>query len=283
MQNQKVILVTGCSSGFGLLTAVRLAAGGHLVWASMRDLSKRTRLEEQLTRRGVQAVIRELDVTKPSVIKNVIDEILKTHGRIDVLVNNAGYSMTGFFEDLSEEEIRAQMETNFFGVQHLCRQVVPLMRQRGAGKIINISSIAGQVATPGLGAYNASKWALEGFSESLYFELRPFGVSVVLIEPGLYPTDLFTKNVLYAKGVDNPQSPYFRYSQRLKQILQMSLKKIGRDPDEIAKLIERIINDPNPRLRYISDFSSWARVMAQQVLPKNWVAYIIGRVINANK
>ncbi|MDE2027856.1 MAG: SDR family NAD(P)-dependent oxidoreductase [Candidatus Omnitrophica bacterium] len=283
MKNQKVILVTGCSSGFGLLTAVRLAAGGHLVWASMRDLSKRTRLEEQLTRRGVQAVIRELDVTKPSVIKNVIDEILKTHGRIDVLVNNAGYSMTGFFEDLSEEEIRAQMETNFFGVQHLCRQVVPLMRQRGAGKIINISSIAGQVATPGLGAYNASKWALEGFSESLYFELRPFGVSVVLIEPGLYPTDLFTKNVLYAKGVDNPQSPYFRYSQRLKQILQMSLKKIGRDPDEIAKLIERIINDPNPRLRYISDFSSWARVMAQQVLPKNWVAYIIGRVINANK
>src|SRR5271163_4899610 len=158
MDNQKVILITGCSSGFGLLTAVRLAAQGHFVWATMRDLSKKNFLEEELARRNAQATIRELDVTKPATIKNVVEEIQKTHSHIDVLINNAGYGIAGFFEDLGEEEIRSQMETNFFGVQKVCREVIPLMRQRSQGKIINISSIAGQVATPCLGAYNASKW-----------------------------------------------------------------------------------------------------------------------------
>jgi NAD(P)-dependent dehydrogenase (short-subunit alcohol dehydrogenase family) len=184
MDNQRVILITGCSSGFGLLTAARLAAKGHFVWASMRDLSRKKLLEDELAKRQTQAFIRELDVTKPSTIKKVIEEIQKTHFHIDVLVNNAGYGLAGFFEDLSEEEIRAQMEVNFFGVQSVCREVIPLMRRRSQGKIINISSIAGRVASPCLGAYNTSKWALEAFSESLYYELGLFGISVSLVEPG---------------------------------------------------------------------------------------------------
>ena len=142
-------------------------------------LSKKQPLEDELAKRKTQAFIRELDVTKPSTIKNVVEEIQKTHFHIDVLINNAGYGIAGFFEDLSEEEIRAQMEVNFFGVQNVCREVIPLMRKRSQGKIINISSIAGQVATPCLGAYNTSKWALEAFSESLYYELGLFGISVV--------------------------------------------------------------------------------------------------------
>jgi len=279
MAGQKVILITGCSSGFGLLTAARLASKGHIVWAAMRDLSRKQPLDSELAKRKSQAVIRELDVTKPSTIKNVIEEIQKTHKHIDVLINNAGYGIAGFFEDLSEEEIRSQMEVNFFGVQNICREVIPLMRKRAQGKIINISSIAGQVASPCLGAYNASKWALEAFSESLYFELGLFGISVVLVEPGSYPTNIFTQNAHYAKNFDNAQSPYFSFSQKLKDIAQHSIRKLKRDPDEVARLIENIVNKSHPRLRYVSDLSSWSRMMTQKILPPRLTNYIFRRIV----
>jgi len=280
MNNQKVILITGCSSGFGLLTAARLAAHGHIVWATMRDLSRKQSLENELAKRNAQAIIRELDVTKLSTIKNVVEEIQEKHQRIDVLINNAGYGIAGFFEDLSEEEIRAQMETNFFGVQNVCRQVIPLMRRYSKGKIINISSIAGQVAIPCFGAYNASKWALEAFSESLYFELGLFGISVCLVEPGNYPTDIFTRNAHYAKDFDNPQSPYFSFSQKLKNITQQNIRKLNRDPQEVARLIEKIVNKSHPRLRYVSDLSSWLRVMAQKILPPRLIVYIFKKIVH---
>jgi len=283
MNNQKVIFITGCSSGFGLLTAVRLAAQGHFVWATMRDLSRKGPLENELAQRKAQAYIRQLDVTKPSTIKHVIEEIQKTHGGIDVLINNAGYGIAGFFEDLNEEEIRAQLETNFFGVQNVCREVIPLMRQRLRGKIINISSIAGQVAVPCLSAYNTSKWALEAFSESLYYELSLFGISVVLVEPGSYPTNIFSQNAHYAQNFDSNQSPYFTYSQKLRNISQNSIRKLKKNPDDVARLIEKIVNNPRPRLRYISDFSSWVRVVTQKVLPPRLISFIFRRIIHADR
>jgi short-subunit dehydrogenase len=283
MHNQKVILITGCSSGFGLLASVRLAARGHFVWATMRDLSKKQALEDALSSHNTQAFIRELDVTQPSTIKNVIEEIKKTHFHIDVLINNAGYGIAGFFEDLSEEEIRGQMETNFFGVQNVCREVVPLMRERLQGKIINISSIAGQIGSPCLGAYNASKWALEGFSESLNLELGLFGISVCLVEPGSYPTKIFSDNARYAKKLGDPQSPYYRHSQKLKELAQKYTRSIKRDPDEVAKLIENIVNNPHPRLRYISDFSSLSRIIIQKMMPSRLFGYFIRRFLNADK
>ena len=275
----KTVLITGCSSGFGLLTAVRLAASGHVVWATMRDLTCKAALENELTKRNTQAAIRELDVTKPATIKNVVQEIQETHGRIDVLINNAGYGISGFFEDLSEEDIRRQMEVNFFGVQSVCREVIPFMRQRAKGKIINISSISGQVAVPCLSAYNASKWALEAFSESLYFELGLFGVCVVLVEPGSYPTHIFTQNAHYARDFDNAQSPYFSLSQNLKNTVGQSIRKLKRDPEDVARLIEKVINKSHPRLRYVSDFSSWLRMMAQKILPPRLTASIFRRIV----
>jgi short-subunit dehydrogenase len=283
MNNQKVVLITGCSSGFGLLTAARLAARGHFVWATMRDLSKKQPLEEELSKRRTQAVIRGLDVTKPSTIKNVLEEIQKTHASIDVLINNAGYGIAGFFEDLDEEEIRAQMEVNFFGVQNVCREVIPLMRKRLQGKIINISSIAGLVANPCLGAYNTSKWALEAFSESLYYELGLFGISVCLVEPGSYPTNIFTQNAHYAKDFDNAQSPYFSFSQKLRKMAQESIKKLKKDPEDVARLIENIVNRSHPRLRYVSDFASLSRVMIQKILPPFLISRIFRRIIHADK
>jgi len=283
MNSNKVILITGCSSGFGLLTAVRLAAHGHIVWATMRDLSKKQLLEDDLSQHQAHATIRGLDVTKTSTIKNVVEEINKTHGRIDVLINNAGYAISGFFEDFSEEEIRSQMDTNFFGVQNVCREVIPLMRKNSQGRIINISSIAGQIASPCMGAYNASKWALEGFSESLNAELALFGILVVLVEPGFYPTKIFADNVCYAKNFENPQSPYFHFSQKIKNVAQKYTKNVNRDPEHIAKLIENIINSPCPRLRYVSDSASVMRVMIQKIMPPRLFGYIFRRFVYGNK
>jgi len=279
MDNQKVILVTGCSSGFGLLTAVRLAAQGHFVWATMRDLSKKQTLEDELAKRRTQAFIRELDVTRPSTIKNVVEEIQKTHFHVDVLVNNAGFGICGFFEDLSEAQVRSQMETNFFGVQNVCREIIPLMRKRNKGKIINISSVAGQTAIPCLSAYNSSKWALEGFSESLYYELGLFEIQVVLVEPGSYPTEIFTRNSNFAGNFNNDQGPYFRFNQKVRSFLQKDFKKLNRDPEVVAKMIENIINDPHPRLRYVSDFRSWLRILALRKLPAPLIAQFFRRVV----
>ncbi|MBF0504985.1 MAG: SDR family oxidoreductase [Candidatus Omnitrophica bacterium] len=283
MNNQKIILVTGCSSGFGLLTAARLASSGHCVWATMRNFNGRGTLENELAARHAQAFIRLLDVTKKNTIKEVVEEIQEKHQGIDVLINNAGYGIGGFFEDLSEEDMRQQMEVNFFGVQNVCREVIPLMRRRSKGRIINISSVAGQVASPCLGAYNASKWALEAFSESLYFELSLFGISVCIVEPGSYPTNIFTQNAHYAKNFDNEQSPYFPFSQRLKSLSKQTISKLKRDPEDVARLIEKIINKPHPRLRYVSDFSSWMRIKTQKFLPPPLISNIFRRIVYAEK
>ena len=264
---QKVILITGTSSGFGLLFAARLASRGHFVYATMRDLNKQQALVDEVSKRGGQLQLRQLDVNNNETIKQVVDEIIERHNHIDVLINNAGYGLGGFFEDLSEEDIRGQMETNFFGVQRLCRQVLPHMRARQDGLIINISSIAGQTATLCLGAYNASKWALEGFSESLYYEVAPFGIKVVLVEPGSYPTNIFKENARFGHNSNNPLSPYSKYTKRVQDFIHSHTNNLSKDPEDVAALIERIINNRNPKLRYVSDMASWCRIMFSKVTP----------------
>ncbi len=276
---QKVILITGTSSGFGLLTASRLASSGHIVWATMRNLNKSSALETELKRRGAFATIRLIDVTKPETITAVINELIQTHGRLDVVINNAGYGLGGFFEDLTEEEIRQQIDVNLFGTQHIIRLILPIMRQQRNGCIINMSSIAGQTASPCFGAYNASKWALEGFSESLYHELSQFGIHVVLVEPGSYRTKIFEENARYGKNFNNPFSPYHELSQRLKDMVLKYIQNLKKDPEDVARLIERIINTPNPKLRYISDWSSWVHVQARKLIPAKIYHRIYQRIL----
>ncbi len=193
-----VVLITGCSSGFGMLAAVRLASGGHAVYATMRNLAKKDDLLAESARRGGEIRILEREVTIDESIISAVEQIELEEGCIDVLINNAGYAIGGFFEDLTEQEIHDQMETNFFGVQKVTRAVLPLMRKTAAKtnsnpKILNISSVSGRSAFPGMGAYGASKFALEGFSESLYHELLPLGIYVALIEPGAFRTKIFTE------------------------------------------------------------------------------------------
>ena len=262
-----VILITGCSSGFGLLTAARLASRGHHVIATMRDLNKSGVLREEVSKRGGQVDILPLDVTDKSTIKAAVTEIGAKHGNIDVLVNNAGYGLSGFFEDLTEEEIRHQMETNFFGVQNVTREVIPLMRTKRKGKIINISSIAGINASPAFSAYNASKWALEGFSESLRHEMKFFGIDVLLVEPGTYKTKIFYENARYAKNFHNEESPYYEASLFLEKKVQNYVNDCFKDPEDVATLIEKLINAENPPFRNIPDIETRFIYRLRKCLP----------------
>ncbi len=262
-----VVLITGCSSGFGLLTAARLAAKGYKVVATMRDLKKEGNLTSEVNRRGGTVEVLQLDVTDKLSVARAVEHIRMSHGRIDVLVNNAGYGIGGFFEDLTDEEIRAQMETNFFGVQNVTRAVIPLMRQSSRGKIINISSVAGFSTSPAFSAYNTSKWALEAFSESLRYELQFFGIDVLLIEPGTYKTKIFYENAQYAQNFDNPESPYFVWSQHLRRKVMAYVDDCHKDPEEIGIMVEKLIRAKNPPFRNIPDIESQVLYWLRRILP----------------
>src|ERR1700744_6364033 len=186
MVKQKIAIVTGSSSGIGLVTAVELARNGCRVVATMRDLTRNGRLIEAAQRAGVlpELNMRRLDITEFSSLPGAVDDIVRDHGRVDLLVNNAGFSTAGFVEDTHLDELRHQMETNFFGNVGMTKAVLPAMRRQRSGHVVQVTSISGRCAAPILSSYAASKFALEGWSESLRIELHSLGIRVVLVEPG---------------------------------------------------------------------------------------------------
>lgn len=275
----KVILITGCSSGFGLLMAARLASHGHTVVATLRNRNKSGALLEEVKRRGGNILLLTMDVTDKLSIKKVVAEIGDKYGHIDVLINNAGFGIGGFFEDLSDQEIRDQFETNFFGVQNVTRAVLPFMRPRRQGKIINISSIAGLHASPAFSAYNASKWALEAFSESLRYELQPFNIKVCMIEPGTYRTKIFDENARCAFNFHNSESPYYPYSKFLEKKVRILIEDCHKNPEDIAALAERLVNTKNPPLRNIPDLENKILLFLRRFLPFSLFSRLIARSI----
>jgi len=277
--DSKIVLITGCSSGFGLHMAAYLASRNYQVIATMRNLEKQSALLSEVRRRGGQVDVLQLDVTDKPSIKEAVKQISVKYGHIDVLVNNAGCAIGGFFEDLSDDDIRQIMETNFFGVQNVTREVIPLMRQRKKGKIINISSTSGFSTSPAFGAYNTSKWALEAFSESLYYELKFFGIDVLLIEPGVYKTKIFYENARYATDFDNPQSPYYPASQHLKRKIAAHVENCHRDIEKIPILVEKLIRAANPSFRNIPDIESRILYVLRRILPFRIYSWIIHRVL----
>jgi len=281
--SSKVILITGCSSGFGLLIAARLASKNHQVIATMRDLRKKDALINEVNKRCGTAAVYAMDVTDKDSIHQTVSEIGTKYGYIDVLINNAGYGIGGFFEDLTDNEIRQQMETNFFGVQNVTRSIIPFMRQRRHGKIINISSVAGFSASPAFGAYNASKWALEAFSESLRYELKLFGIDVLLIEPGTYKTKIFEENARYAKNFNNPESPYYHYSQQLKKRTMEYVADCHKDTEDVAALAEKLINIKNSPFRNIPDIESKTLSILRKFLPFKIYSWIIQTALKLNE
>jgi NAD(P)-dependent dehydrogenase (short-subunit alcohol dehydrogenase family) len=270
-----------------MLAAARLAAANHHVYATMRDTRKKAPLLEEVGHRGGEVSVLQLDVTDKASIQSAIQSIEKDAGRLDVLINNAGYGIGGFFEDLSEEEIRSQFETNFFGVQNVTRAALPLLRKTaslperpGLVKIINVSSIQGRSALPGMSAYAASKFSLEGFSESLALELLPLGIYVSLVEPGGFRTKIFTDNVQMAAGSTNPGSVYFDYSQKIKRRADQVIHSSATtgNPEQVARLIQIIVDRPRPRLRYLIGNVARLRLFMIRVFPWRWYSTIVRRI-----
>jgi NAD(P)-dependent dehydrogenase (short-subunit alcohol dehydrogenase family) len=256
----KSVLITGCSSGLGLTTAVTLAKNGFRVFATVRSLDKRGDLDKALADAGTTATVLPLDVTDEAAISATVAQILAETGGIDALVNNAGLAIGGFVEDFTLAEIRAQMETNFFGLVALTKAVLPSMRQRRSGRIVNISSIGGRVGNPIIAPYVASKFAVEGFSESLSFEAELFGVQVVLIEPGAYKTDIFEKNRRIAAHALDPSSPYAAIMSKVEARVNERVAKHAGDPQVVADCVLHALTVEKPRLRYL--VSTNAKVMA---------------------
>jgi NAD(P)-dependent dehydrogenase (short-subunit alcohol dehydrogenase family) len=272
MANGKIAVVTGSSSGIGLMTAVELALSGYRVAATMRDLGRSGRLEEAAQKAGVRECLdlRRIDITETGSLAEIVNGIVRDHGRIDVLVNNAGFGTGGFAEDMSLAELRHQMETNFFGNVAMTKAVLPIMRQQRAGHIIQITSVAGRMAAPLLGAYAASKFALEGWSEALRIEVHSLGIRVVLVEPGDYDTDIWDRNVVLARQATDPSSPNRERSQRFVEFVKSRAPK-RRDPREVARLVVRTAQNPNPKLRYLIGPDAKMQMLFRSLLP--WRQY----------
>jgi len=263
----KVILITGASSGIGKSCAEYLSKKGYKVYGTSR---------KPITgmKTGVSSYdIIQMDVNEEVSISQCIDHIISKEGRLDVVVNNAGIGIAGSVEDTSIDDMKYQFETNYFGVLRVCQEVLPIMRKQQYGYIINIGSIAGLIGTPFQGAYSASKSAVQSLTEVLRMEVMPYGIRIVLIEPGDFKTG-FTNNRVYTT---NSQKNTI-YTERLKKAVQtMEHDEInGCDPVKIAKLLERIINNPSPKLRYlVGPFMEKFAVQLRKFIPSKLFEKII--------
>jgi short-subunit dehydrogenase len=271
MPEQKIALITGTSSGIGLLTAVEMARAGFRVVATMRDVMKATRLMKAANEAGVSANIelRALDVTKFNELPALVEEIVNAHGKIDVLVNNAGYALAGFAEDISLDELKTQFDTNLFGHVAMTKAVLPYMRKQRSGHVIMVSSIAGLMASPVLSSYAASKHALEGWSEAVRIEMRSLGIRIVLVEPGAFDTDIWEKNAKMGVQAVQDSSLNKERSLRFAKIVQQKLRKA--DARAVARLITKIAQNPDPKLRYLIGRDAVIRKWAKRLMP--WRIY----------
>lgn len=262
---QKVILITGASSGIGYDTATRLAKQGHKVYGAARRIDKMQPLKEL----GVTPI--KMDVTDDASMIAGVNAVMEAEGRIDVLVNNAGYGYFGAIENVSMEEARKQLEVNVFGLARLTQLVIPHMRQQGSGRIVNLASIAGKLALYFGGWYHVSKFAVEGFSDALRMELKPFGIDVVIIEPGGIRTEWgviaadhlaeSSKGTVYEQAALN-EANAMKYTYTRAKLLS--------NPSVIAKAICKGVNRRHPKARYRTGRGSHSLVFLHWLLPSKW-------------
>ncbi len=253
-KGQKVAIVTGSSSGIGYATSLMLARNGFYTYATVHNINKSASLESIANNERLPLKLIKLDVTDNSSVKNAVGQIVSEEGRIDVLVNNAGYGLFGAFEDLTLDEIKAQFETNFFGVIRVTQHILPVMRtqQNGSGSggiIVNVSSINGHVPFPVISAYVATKFAIEGLSESIAYEVESFGIKVILIEPGAIGSNFMKGSVLSKRALD-PKSPYSELVQKVSTKITLAHEN-ATQPEEVAKTIFEAISVEKPEFRYL--------------------------------
>jgi NAD(P)-dependent dehydrogenase (short-subunit alcohol dehydrogenase family) len=252
-----VAVVTGSSSGIGFEIALMLARNGIQTYATMRNLAKSENIKSIASKENLPIHIERLDVIDNNSVTHAIQAIVSKADRIDVLVNNAGYALAGAFEDLAIEEIKAQYETNFFGLIRTTQAVLPIMRKQKSGTIVNISSGAGRFGYPTGSAYVSTKFAVEGLSESMAYELEPLGIKVILVEPGVIKTNI-ANGMVIAKKSQNSNSPYSQIMQKMSTSFEHMLENAS-SPDLVAKVVLQAVTSENPSLRYLAgkDVEMW--------------------------
>ncbi|HZA69209.1 MAG TPA: SDR family oxidoreductase [Nitrososphaeraceae archaeon] len=248
MKSKRTVLVTGCSSGIGLATCHVLSRNNFVTYGTVRNLSKAKKIQGLINRENLSLKILRLNVNDNQSIKLAVKKILTDTGRIDVLINNAGYGMFGPVEEITTQEVKKQFETNFFGTIRLIKVIVPIMRKQGNGTIVNISSMVGRFGVPLNSAYVSSKFAVEGLSESISFELEQFGIRVIVIEPGVVKSDFF-QNVK-VKGM-NLKSPYHKLMEKRVIFLDKAMKNSTTSSYDVADTILDALNSKDPKFRYV--------------------------------
>ena len=270
---QKVILITGASSGIGYDAALALAAEGHKVYAAARRVELMASLEDK----GIVPV--RMDVTDEQSMQDGVKTVLDKEGRIDVLVNNAGYGYFGSVENVTMEEARRQQEVNVFGLARLCQLVLPTMRRQGSGRIVNTSSIAGKIVLPFGGWYNVSKFSVEALSDALRIEVKPFGIDVVLIEPGGIKTDW---GIIAARHLKESSAgtPYETDGGRFADVMHYGYSSnLLSSPHVITRAILRAVDRRRPKARYRTGRGSHLLVFLHSVLPTRWWDALMRRAI----
>jgi NAD(P)-dependent dehydrogenase (short-subunit alcohol dehydrogenase family) len=254
MNTKETVLITGASTGFGRLIAETLARNGYNVFASMRDIAGRnaknsTEIRAQAEKESLPLRVVELDVTDEASIKRAVDSVLKDAGRIDVVINNAGYVLIGLEEAFTTEQAQKLFDTNFFGAVRVDRAVLPHMREQRRGLLMHISSLAGRVVFPGFGLYCASKFAVEALSQSYSYELAGQGIESVVVQPGAYNTAVFVNKIIPA---DSSRAETYGQERELPERLDAGLQAVAGNPQEVANAILQIVQTPagERKLRY---------------------------------
>jgi short-subunit dehydrogenase len=274
---RKTVLITGASGGIGMAAAVYLAEKGYSVVATSRSDERLTALKSVAAERELPISTVVLDINSDEAVNHVLPGLIEEHGGIDALVNNAGYSLWGPAESLSVDELKDVFETNFYAAFRMMQGVLPGMTQRGSGTIVNVTSVEGRIVTPFNGGYGATKFALEGLSEAMRFELWPLGVRVVVVEPGLYSTNLFS-NQIVAERTEAPDLPYgpliARYRKR-----RANYDRLSKDPVKVARVIHRAIRSRRPRFRYTVGAEATLGILAARYLPERLFQALLSRAL----
>jgi NAD(P)-dependent dehydrogenase (short-subunit alcohol dehydrogenase family) len=250
--SQKIAVVTGSSSGMGYETSLILARNGFHTYATVRKLEGEgsNQIIDIAKNENLPLQVIQLDVNDDKSVTDAVNRIAKEKGRIDVVVNNAGYDLMGALEETSMDEIKGQFETNFFGAVRVMQAVIPMMRKQGEGIIVNVTSVGGRITFPLNSPYHATKFALEGLSESMQYELEPLGIKIIVIEPGGVGSN-FLKNLKMASNTSDPlNSPYRSMQSRISEYFKQWSQNLMH-PSEVAKAILQAVTSDNPDFRYV--------------------------------
>ncbi len=267
-------LITGANSGFGLALSRALAREGLKVYATYRSPRKAGFLWELSRALPVYPIL--MDVKRESSVQRAVRQVLKREGRIDVLLNNAGFVMAGFWEDLSDKDVRDQFETNVFGLLRVTRAVLPSMRRRGTGKILNIGSIAAFAAVPGLGAYSATKSAVSALTEALRLEARPFGVDVAEVNPGEIKTAI-VRNTRMGERVLSANSPYTPFTRQFEAFAKERFNHAA-PVESLVKMVLKALSHSPMKRRYLVKPPDYATYFLRQFLPDSLWEWIVSRM-----